>query len=101
MKKFIPLMLLALILSSCSVFRPHKKDINQGNVITPAEVKRLHKGMSKSEVKKVMGNPVMVTIFEDNRLNYVYTMKRGYNPMAVKRVICVFDKGRLVDIYKN
>lgn len=101
MKKLIPLTILALFLSSCSVFRPHKNDIDQGNVITQNEISRLHKGMSTSEVKKVMGNPVMVTIFEGDRLNYVYTMKRGYNPMQVKRVICVFSKGSLVDIYKS
>ena len=101
MKKFVSLAIMALILSSCSIFRPHKDDVDQGNVITQSEINRLHKGMSTTEVKKVMGNPVMVTIFEDSRLNYIYTMKRGYNPMQVKRVICVFDKGRLADIYKN
>lgn len=101
MKKAILLTILAIMCSSCSFFRPHKMDIVQGNVITDSEIKRIHKGMTTSQVKKVMGNPVLVTVFEKNRLNYVYTMQRGYNPVAKKKLICVFSKGRLVDIYKD
>lgn len=100
MKKLILLMMMTATLSSCALFRPHKPDVDQGNVITTSEVDRLHKGMSEAAVKEIMGDPIMVNIFADNRLNYVYTMQRGYSNISIKRVVCVFEYGRLVDIQR-
>lgn len=101
MKKILTLVLLAGILSGCAIFYPHKNDVEQGNVITAQEVSRLHVGMSEADVKEVMGDPVAVDIFNDNRLNYVYTMKIGYKPMTSERVICVFNQGRLSEIQRS
>lgn len=101
MKNIILLTIMAVTLSGCMIFRPHKNDVDQGNVITQSEVERLHTGMSESAVREVMGDPITVNVFEDNRLNYVYTMQRGYNPMSVKKVVCVFEYGSLVDIQRG
>src|SRR3990167_1054891 len=98
MNKLILLVILTVMLPGCAIIRPHKNDVDQGNVITASEVERLHTGMSEDAVREVMGDPVTVNIFEDNRLNYVYTMQRGYENLKIKRVVCVFEYGRLVDI---
>jgi outer membrane protein assembly factor BamE (lipoprotein component of BamABCDE complex) len=57
--------------------------------------------MSEAAVKEIMGDPILVNIFSDNRMNYVFTMQRGYENMSIKRVICVFEYGRLVDIQRS
>jgi outer membrane protein assembly factor BamE len=101
MKKLILLMIMTVILTGCSLFRPHKRDVIQGNIITAEEVARLHTGMSEEAVREAMGDPVSVNIFAENRLNYVYTMQQGYDKMTIKKVICVFSNGRLVDIYQS
>ncbi|HTM64048.1 MAG TPA: outer membrane protein assembly factor BamE [Gammaproteobacteria bacterium] len=101
MKNLILLVILTITLSSCAIIRPHKKDVDQGNVITASEVERLHTGMSEGAVRDVMGDPITINIFEDNRLNYVYTMQRGYENMKIKRVVCVFEHGRLVEIKRG
>ena len=101
MKKLILLMIMTVMVSGCVLFRPHKMDVAQGNVITPSEVERLHTGMSEESVRDIMGDPIAVNIFADNRLNYVYTMQRGYETMTIKRVICVFENGRLIDIQRH
>jgi outer membrane protein assembly factor BamE len=90
MKKLISLTILAFILSGCVLFHPHKQ-----------EVERLHNGMSEEQVKEVMGEPLTLNIFADNRLSYVYTMQPGYGDMTLKRVICIFSNGRLVDIQRG
>jgi outer membrane protein assembly factor BamE len=100
MKKLILLTMAALILSSCALFRPHKPDIEQGNIITQTEIERLHTGMSEASVRELMGDPVTVTILSDNRLNYIYTMQHGYENMTTKRIICEFSGGRLVNIIR-
>ncbi len=98
MKKLILLVILTVMLPGCAIIRPHKNDVDQGNVITSSEVERLHAGMSEEAVREVMGDPVTVNIFDDNRLNYIYTMQRGYDSMKIKKVVCVFQNGRLLGI---
>jgi outer membrane protein assembly factor BamE len=99
MKKIIPLTLFCVLLASCSFV--HKMDINQGNIYTQAEVSRLHSGMSTSEVKNILGTPVMVNVLSDNRLDYVYTNQPGHEEMTEKRLTCFFKNDRLVRIEQN
>jgi outer membrane protein assembly factor BamE len=70
-------------------------DIEQGNVITTEEVHRLHPGMTEADVKRVMGEPVFVDIFSEDRLTYLYTFKQGHGTQRETRVICLFQHGRL------
>lgn len=101
MKKIISLTLIALLLSGCSFLRPHKMDVEQGNVYNQEEVSQLKPGMSQSQVKSIMGNPVLENIFDDNRLEYVYTFQPGYGKRTEKRVICIFQNSRLKEILRS
>lgn len=85
-----------LTLSSC--FLVHKNDIEQGNIITPEMVSRLHPGMTEMEVRNVMGNAVLVNIFSPDRIDYVYTMQKGHQHRSTKRVSCIFYNGRLKEV---
>lgn len=100
MKKIISLVLIGCILSGCAVIRPHKKNIEQGNVITPEQVSELHKGMTESQVIEVMGNPLLTNVFSTNRLDYVYTYQPGYGDRTEKRITCIFSHGRLKEIIR-
>jgi outer membrane protein assembly factor BamE len=99
MKKIISLIFLSSLLSGC--FIVHKMNIEQGNVFNQAEVSRLHPGMSREQVKEIMGNPVMVNIFSNNREDYVYTNQPGHENITIKRVTCVFEGGRLAEIIRR
>lgn len=101
MKKLISLALTCALLSSCSLFRIHKMDVQQGNLYDQAEVSRLRTGMSTSEVKAIIGEPVMVNVLADNRLDYVYTNQPGHEEMSVKRLTCLFQNNRLVKVEQN
>jgi outer membrane protein assembly factor BamE len=98
MKKLILLTMAAVFLSSCAILRPHKPTVEQGNIFTQSEIDRLHTGMSEAAVRELMGDPVTVTLLSDNRLSYIYTMQKGYENMTIKRVMCEFSNGRLVEI---
>ncbi len=97
MKKFVSLILLGLLLSGCI----HKMDIEQGNIITQEEVSKLHRGMSETQVKNVMGTPMLMNIFSPNRIDYVYSFKAGHGDTKVTRVICTFEHGRLSEIIRQ
>ena len=102
MKKLISLTIfLTLILTGCSLFRVHKLDIEQGNIITQANVNQLQKGMTENQVKALMGDPVLINVFTPERLNYIYTYQKGYEKMTAKRVIVIFQSGRLQEIIQD
>lgn len=99
MKNIIALTLFCAILSGCMFV--HKMDITQGNVYTQEEVSRLRSGMSTSEVKSILGNPVMVNVLSDNRLDYVYTNQPGHQDMYEKRLTLTFQNDRLANIQRD
>lgn len=101
MKNIILFILISCLLPACSIIRPHKLTIEQGNVISQQEVKRLQINMTPAQVKDIMGQPVLVNIFSPNRIDYVYTLKAGHENMTEKRVTCIFQGGRLKEILKN
>jgi len=88
MKKLISLLLIAFFFSGCKFV--HRMDVEQGNIITQDKVNQLHPGMSMSEVKRLMGNPVMQNIFTPERIEYVYTMQKGHAKLKERRIICIF-----------
>jgi outer membrane protein assembly factor BamE len=99
MKKIIPLAIICVTLSACSFV--HKMDITQGNIYNQEEVSRLRTGMSTSEVKGILGSPVMMNVLSDNRFDYVYTDQPGHQDRYEKRLTCYFQNGRLVRIQQN
>ena len=101
MKKIFSLLLMTMFITSCSIFMPHKQDVEQGNLFTEAEVAKLHTGMSEQSVRGIMGDPVSITTFSDNRLSYVYSFQSGYKYIQIKRLILTFSGGRLVSIQRN
>ena len=88
-------------LSGCSYFQIYRPVIEQGNILTSEKIHSLHTGMSTAQVTHIMGEPVMENIFSHNRLEYVYTYQVGHNPQILKKVICVFSRGRLIHIIQN
>lgn len=101
MQKKLSLLVLTLVLSGCSLFQVKKLDIEQGNIITPKMILELHPGMTKAEVKDLLGTPVMLNTFNDNREDYIYTFKPGHGQMTEKSMILIFRNNRLSEIGGN
>lgn len=92
--------LVFLILAGCSYF-PHilyKIDVQQGNVIDEEMLEKLKPGMTKSQVLFVMGSPLIVDTFRDNRWDYVYIWREKGSLVEQKRLTIYFDDDKLVNI---
>jgi outer membrane protein assembly factor BamE len=63
-----------ILLPACSV---HKIDVQQGNVITQEELEKLHLGMGKQQVQRMMGTPLVVDPFHADRWDYIYRFLGG------------------------
>ncbi len=76
----------------------HRPLIVQGNLITQDSVNQLRPGMSKPQVRLVMGTPLLQDLFHDNRWDYYYGVGIGKIELE-KRLTLYFDEnGRLARI---
>lgn len=85
MKYFLPVLFLLLTISACSkrfdggynVPLLYKIDIQQGNVLEQEMLNKLRPGMDKEQVKFIMGTPVIVDPFHNERWEYIYSFQEG------------------------
>lgn len=66
----------ALAVAGCSI-KPYRIDIQQGNVVTAEQFAQLKSGMTRDQVKFLLGTPLLTDIFHEYRWDYRYRMTRG------------------------
>jgi outer membrane protein assembly factor BamE len=92
MKSFAVLTLSALIVvSGCAYVRPYKIEINQGNYVTQNAVDKLKVGMTRSQVRTVLGPPLIESAFHSNRWEYHFSLERRGEPITKHQVSVVFE----------
>jgi len=57
-------------------FGVYKLDVNQGNYLSQDTVDRLRVGQNRTQVRQLLGTPLVVSAFRDNRWDYVYEFTR-------------------------
>ena len=89
------ILILALLCASCSSglpsIKPYKMDIQQGNVVTSKMLLQLRPGMNRSQVRFIMGTPLIQDSFHKNRWDYFYQMRKGGKIIEQRRVILEFE----------
>jgi outer membrane protein assembly factor BamE len=76
---------------------PYRADIGQGNFITQDQASRLQKGMSREQARALLGTPLLVDPFRDNRWDYVFDIRRGDGGRDRRRYFVRFEKDQLVE----
>jgi outer membrane protein assembly factor BamE len=67
-------------------------DIVQGNFVSKEQAEAVKPGMSRDQVRNILGTPLLTSVFHADRWDYVFTFKRqGLEPQA--RKVTVFFKG--------
>ena len=98
---------LAAALSGCSDFSMpsfsmpklpgiHKYDVQEGNVITQDMIDQLKPGMTKSQVRFIMGTPLIADTFNQDRWDYYYSLDPKDGEEVRERVAIFFDNDQLV-----
>ena len=70
--------------------------IQQGNLITQEMVNELKPGMTKQQVRYLLGTPLLIDTFQEDRWAYLYT-----NRPASKRANVEIERQRLELLFKN
>jgi outer membrane protein assembly factor BamE len=98
------LALLPLVLSGCGGvpripgITPYKMEIQQGNYVSQELVSQLKAGMSKDQVRFILGTPLLKDIFHADRWDYVYWRETSSGKRESRRLALFFDGGRLARI---
>jgi outer membrane protein assembly factor BamE len=81
-------------LTACSI-SPYKMDIQQGNVVTQEMIAKLRPGMTRAQVKYVLGTPLVTDAFHPERWDYFYKFEKGGDPAEQRRLTLVFKEDQL------
>lgn len=94
--KFL-LLLTAFLLIGCTYIPtlPYKIDIQQGNVVTQEMVEKLKPGMTRSQVRFVLGTPLIADVFHNNRWDYFYYFAPRGTVSEERKFTVIFDGDRL------
>ena len=76
----------------------YRIDIQQGNVVEQQMLDRLEIGMERSKVRFIMGTPLLVDPFNQDRWDYVYRLRRGSGEEVSQRVSLYFADDRLARV---
>lgn len=101
MHKFliIALLFLALAASSGCVYRTN---IAQGNLIEQEDLDQVEVGMTRNQVRFLLGTPMIDDPFHKERWDYVYYLKVGRGEADFKRwVSVIFDDDVVAEIRKD
>lgn len=88
------LVALALCLAGCV----YKIDVQQGNLVTQESVAKLKKGMTKSEVRQLLGTPLLADPFHGNRWDYYFSTATRGKTTERTRFSVFFDNDKLVSV---
>lgn len=90
----------ALALGGCSARMPsaYTPPLQQGNVIEQDALSRLKPGMTRSQVRFLLGTPLVVDVFRNDRWDYVYFLRRQGQAPQQRRVTVIFDGDQLARI---
>lgn len=92
-------LLLCLTVSSGCVYRA---TISQGNLIVEEDLDQAEIGMTKNQIRFLLGTPMIDDPFHRDRWDYVYYLKIGRNDAVAKRwVSIIFEDNRVVEIRRN
>jgi len=95
----IAIVLAGLAVSSGCVYR---QSISQGNLIEQEDLDQVEVGMTRNQVRFLLGTPMIDDPFHADRWDYVYFLKIGRKDAAFRRwVSVVFEDGAVSEVRKE
>lgn len=82
------------------LIQPYRPDVQQGNVVTKEMADQLNTGMTRDQVRFLLGTPALVSVFHQDRWDYVYLLKRGKGSEVQSRKLTIFFKDNRVERFE-
>jgi outer membrane protein assembly factor BamE len=91
----------AALLASCQslqssdsflgVVTPYRVEIVQGNVVTKEQVEAVKPGMTRAQIRDILGSPLLTDAFHENRWDYAFAIRRQGAERQQRDVVVLFD----------
>jgi outer membrane protein assembly factor BamE len=101
LKKTVLILFPLMMLAGCSTLdklKPYKMDIQQGTVVTQEMIYKLKPGMTKSQVRFVMGSPSIADPFHQDRWDYIYRLNKGGKLVEERKIALFFENDLLKSV---
>ena len=95
-KNKLSILIISLLLSNCSIPRIFQVVISQGNLVDQEMLDKLEIGMTESQVKFVMGTPLISDTFYPDRWDYFTSVTQGDNTYTNQKITLYFEDNKLV-----
>lgn len=70
---------------------PYRIDIVQGNVVTKEQIALLKPGLTRLQVREVLGTPLVADPFHASRWDYIFTLRRPGTEPQRRSVLVLFE----------
>lgn len=107
LRRPVLLALTGVVLTACGSLKrvdtlvsPYRYDVIQGNFVSREQAQALQPGMSRLQVRDILGTPLLVSVFHGDRWDYVFTIRRGgLEPQQFR--MTVYFKGEVLDRFEG
>ena len=92
------LIVTAALLNGCSYLKYpdiHKVTVQQGNIVNQEMVDKLQPGMTRSQVRYILGTPLLMNTFDQDRWDYYYSIRRPGQKEMREKITVFFDGNTL------
>lgn len=104
MRFILPLLSLLLVACNSShgfLLSPYKMDIRQGNYLTEEMRAQIKLGMSRSQVRYVLGTPLIKDPFHADRWDYLFSLEQDKEIVETQKLTVRFSGDRLVEVFRD
>jgi len=91
--KILQPVLLGMALGAVASGCVYRINIQQGNFLDQAAVEQVKAGMTRSQVRYLLGTPMVADSFNKERWDYIYYLKKGRSRHVDSRRVTVFFDG--------
>lgn len=77
---------------------PYRVEIVQGNVVTKEQLAQIKPGMTRNQVRDVLGSPLLTDVFHESRWDYVFTIRRQGAAPQNRHILVSFEGDKLTKI---
>ena len=83
---------LSIALAASGCLKIYSPEVQQGNIVNQEMIDKLKPGMTRAQVRFVLGTPLVVDPFHSDRWDYVYFYKPSHNGAPeTRRLTVIFD----------
>ena len=81
------------------LFNPYRPDIVQGNFVSKEQLDSIRPGMTKDQIRQIVGSPLIVDMFHPNRWDYIFSYRVGdTQQVEIRKVTLTFNGVQLTKI---